>query len=111
MEELLENITFIITEYKEMGDKLVFNDAEVISVMLKDLTSNLFFLEAHRALSFEKHNASIFNNMKEGMSGNKAVVYANQEVPELYKLRRIMDSAYKIVDAMRSNISYLKLEK
>jgi hypothetical protein len=31
-------------------------------------------------------------------------------VPEMYRLRRLLESGYRVCDAMRTNISFLKSE-
>ena len=35
---------------------------------------------------------------------------SQQKYPELYMLRRVMNAAYRVVDALRSNISFIKKE-
>jgi len=94
-----------------MGNKLVFDDTHRLSVYLKDLTSNLFFLEEHRDNYSRKYNSILFNETKEGRSVSGAEIIAKERVPELYQLRRLMTSAHKCADAIRSNISFLKLEQ
>jgi hypothetical protein len=44
------------------------------------------------------------------MSVARAQVEADVRYPELYELRRTMDAAYTVVNAIRTNISYLKSE-
>ena len=111
MEVLLNKITTIIIEYRELGDKLVFDDTHRLSVYLKDLTSNLFFLEEHRDNYSRKYNSIQYTQTKEGNSVSSSEIIAKERVPELYKLRRFMTAAYKCADAIRSNISFLKLEQ
>jgi|TARA_R100000049_G_C1949818_1_gene96851 hypothetical protein len=47
--------------------------------------------------------------------GNASVasqtIKANEEVPELYQLRKIIHAGYKELDVLRSSLSYLKSEK
>ena len=38
-------------------------------------------------------------------------IRADEQVPEIYMLRRVMNAAYRVADAMRSNISYIKKEQ
>lgn len=111
MEVLLNKITDSIIQYREMGDKLVFQDAEQLSVLLKDLSANLFFLETHRDTAARKFNSILHNEIKNGNSVSGSEIVAKERVPELYMLRRLMTSAYKVQDAIRTNISFLKQER
>lgn len=104
MKNHLDKITEIIETYNSLS----VPDAISLSGLLRELTSELFFLEKHRAEFHDKHNAIMFN-----FDGavSRATIKANTEVPELYLLRRIMNAAYRVVDALRSNISTLNKEK
>lgn len=111
MEELLSKITLHISKYRALGDELTFNDTHVLNVLLKDLSSDLFYLEKHRDNYARKYNSVLNSHIKNNMAVSKADIIAKEDVPELYLLRRIMTSAYKVLDAMRSNQSFLKNEK
>jgi hypothetical protein len=111
MEELLSNITYHITKYKGLGDKLVFDDTATLNVLMKDLSSDLFYLEKYRDSYARRFNSILNSHIAEGMAVSKADIIAKERVPELYMLRRIMTSAYKVLDAIRSNQSFLKNEK
>lgn len=111
MEKLLNQISSVILDYREMNDTLVFNDTEVLSGMLKNLSSDLFFLEKYRDEYARKYNAILYTEIKEGKSVSGADIIAKERVPELYQLRRLMTSAYKVQDAIRTNISFLKNER
>ena len=111
MEKILLEITIIIQKYKDLGDKLDFNDCETLSIFMKDLSSNLFFLESHRDTYSRKFNSILHSHIKSGSAVSKAEIIAKEATPELYMLRRIMTSAYKSLDAIRSHISFLKQER
>jgi len=111
MESLLAQITLNITKYRDLGDKLEFNDLDELNVIIKDLSSDLFFLEKYRDQYARKFNSILHSQISEGSPVSKAEIIAKEQVPEIYLLRRIMTSAYKSLDAIRSNISYLKTEK
>ena len=108
MNETIENITNIILQYNEIEiDK---TNGFYLNEMLKDLTTNLFYLETIRSkhhLHFEK---IIHTEVSKGKSVARATNKANVEVPELYHLRRISNSGYRIADSIRTNISFLKSE-
>ena len=111
MEELLSNIVHHITRYKQLGEKLVFEDTALLNVLMKDLSSDLFYLEKYRDSYARSFNSILNSHIKEGMAVSRADIIAKESVPELYMLRRLMTSAYRVLDAMRSNQSFLKMEK
>jgi len=59
----------------------------------------------------DAYEAKVFELVKEGQSVARAVNEANITYPQMYQLRRLMDAGYRIVDAIRTNISYLKNER
>lgn len=83
--------------------------AELVE-LLRELTGHLAYLETPRAEFHLKFNSEVNKLMSEGMSNAKATPKAEQKVPELYQLRRIMTGGYKVTDAIRTQISYLKQE-
>jgi len=99
-------LTSFSTRVEKYG-KLKWNEGGEISELMKDLTVILCHLEQERKEAHEKWNHLVFTF--EG-SVSRAEISANEEVPELYQLRRIMQAGYRVVDAMRSNISYIKKE-
>lgn len=96
MEAHLNKINEIIEKY----NNIVIADGNTLSHLLRELTCQLFFLEGHRIEAHNKFNNVMFNRGKDSVSG--ATIKANNEVPELYKLRHVITSAYKVVDALRS---------
>ena len=106
MEKTLEEIGNIITEYNntEITDGAKLND------QLKELTTKLFYIEIHRTKAHEYFEAIIHEGVKDGLSVARATNEANVRIPEMYKLRRLIESGYRVVDAMRTNISFLKTE-
>lgn len=113
MEKLLLRISSSVQRYRDMGEELVFDDIQELSTIMKNLSSDLFFLEKHRDDASRKYNQILFanTNSPHNMSVNKAEILANEQCPELYMLRRIMTSGYKCLDSVRSHISALKQEK
>ncbi len=111
MEEILANLRLSIGEYSKLPDKMKFNDCEVLNGLLKRVSSLLFFLEKYRDSYKRKHDALLYSHIKEGASVAAARVIADEQISEIYMLRRIMSAGYKCLDSIRSNISYLKQEK
>lgn len=103
LNDALEEYNSIIDTYHS----LQWNEGPQISSLMKNLSVVLSHLE-HLRHSY--HNMWIAESMKEKSvaAGERR---ANKEVPELYQLRRIMTAGYKVLESMRSNISYVKFEK
>jgi hypothetical protein len=75
--------------------------------MLRRSTALIYFLETYRS---EVHKNWIATyHATEGTNAAKER-QADKDHPELYLLRRVIPSANKVVEAMRSNLSYLKTE-
>ncbi len=100
---LLDDLTTIIDTY----DNMTIKDGLSLSELLKRLTCTLFYLEKYRAEYHEKYNNIMYTWQSSVASGQ---IEANQKVPELYMMRRIMNAGYRCADALRSNISYIKKE-
>lgn len=103
MEKHLENITNLIDRYNTLS----ISSAPELSHILRQLTCELFYLEKFRSEYQELHNG-IMHDFKGSVAAS--LILANEKYPELYMLRRIMNAAYRVVDALRSNISVIKKE-
>lgn len=107
-EQELENLVMYIQAYEDTS----LNDGESLNELLQKINVTLFYLEKERSnfkKIFEKRVFELTTDKK--MTVARALNFAEVEVPELYLIRRIMDSAYRISDAIRTNISFLKSEK
>lgn len=106
MKESLNVVVNIASWYKDGKEK---NPVHLLDASRK-LSSHLVTLETHRAEYHDKFQTIIFNMTKDGTSVARSENQAHVEVPELYMLRRVMDSSYRMLDVMRTHISYLKTE-
>ena len=106
MELTLERIAELIEEYNKTN---IFNGNK-LNEQLKELTSRLYYIETIRTKAHEDYEKVIHTKVAEGFSVARATNQANIEVPEMYQLRRLLESGYRVVDAMRTNISFLKSE-
>jgi hypothetical protein len=79
--------------------------------LLQKITGLLYYLETERSKTHDLYENAVFKLVKGGSTVARAINEANVLYPEMYQLRRIMDGGYRIVDAIRTNISYLKSEK
>jgi len=83
-----------------------------LNVILQQITGTLFYLEKERAKYHDLFQVLMHRLINENqLAVNRAENQAHIEIPEMYMLRRVMDSGYEVVNAIRSNISWLKNEK
>ena len=106
MKLTLNRIAELIEEYNSSD---IF-DGNTLNKQLKELTARLYHIETMRTKAHEDYEKVIHNKVAEGFSVARATNEANVEVPEMYKLRRLLESGYRVVDSMRTNISFLKSE-
>ena len=106
MQETLDEVSYIIQEYKCIEGL----DGNTLNTMLREITSRLFYLETERAKYRDLYERKVHIEVKKGATISKAVNEANVKYPEIYMLRRFMESAYRVSDAIRTNISFIKSE-
>jgi len=100
----LDHISSEIKRYRELKEL----NGEVLTEILQQVTGTLFYLEKERANYHAAWQSKVHTLVLEGKSVARAENEAHVQVPEMYMLRRIMDSAYEVVGAIRTNISFLK---
>ena len=110
MEKLLTQISTTITQYKNLDDKLDFSQCETLTNLMKKLSSDLFFLETHLNDARQEYYGTIVKLLK-NHSATEAEKRANDLHPEKRMLERYATSAYKVLDSVRSHLSFLKNEK
>ena len=103
----LEHITSEITKYRQTS----VDDGEALVSILQQITTTLFYLEKERAEYHTKFQDEINLLILEGNSVARSENQAHVKVPEMYLLRHIMSSAYEVVGALRTQISWLKSER
>lgn len=102
--EILNNINDSIDKYHNMQLNLVKDQSEI----LRSLTTNLYFLEKYRIDAYRSWQSVYFNS--KGTSHAAKEREADNNVTDIYMIRRIMTGAYKVVDSIRSTISIYKKE-
>lgn len=100
----LENVSNYIKLYRDADP----NDGNTLVECLQQITATLFYLEKERAVFHDQFQKRINELVLEGKSVSRAENMAHAEIPQMYLLRRVMDSAYKCCDAIRTNVSWLK---
>ncbi len=103
----LEHITNEIKKYRQVS----VDDGEALVSILQQITTTLFYLEKERAEYHTKFQDEINLLILEGNSVARSENQAHVKVPEMYLLRHIMSSAYEVVGALRTQISWLKSER
>jgi hypothetical protein len=86
-------------------------DGNELSLYLQKITGLLYYLESVRSDVHDLYETEVHNLVKGGASVARAINEANVKYPMMYQLRRQMDGAYRVADAIRTNISYLKSER
>ena len=86
-------------------------DGNELNFLLQKITGLLYYLETVRADTHNDYEVMVFDLVKQKFTVSRAINEANVSFPMMYQLRRIMDAGYKITDAIRTNISFLKSEK
>ena len=103
MQEILQKITNLIETY-ESG---VWVSADNLRVMLRVLTANNYYLTKHNIEYFQKYNAIQYKHKGSVSSGK---VLAEEQVPELRMIRKIMEATDNVIWSMRSELSIIKKE-
>lgn len=109
MEELLKSIEDTITQYRSLNNTLVFEDKEIINGMMKNLSSDLFFLGKYLDDYRQDFYSTIVKLLK-NHSATEAEKRAKDLHPEKRQLERFINSSWKVWESMRSNQSFLKKE-
>ena len=103
----LEKLNELVNEYYKCN----LQDGDRLNYLLQKVTGLLYYLETVRSEVHDHFQSAIYEKVKDKKSVARAENEAHVENPQMYQLRRVMDAGYRIVDAIRSNISYLKMEK
>ncbi len=106
MQETMDTIIGIINDYNSSSN----HNPEGLLDLGRSLSAHLFFLEKYRSDAHKRFQARVKSLKDEGWKVNAAENEANVEIPELYELRRFMESAEKVLGMIRSELSWLKTE-
>lgn len=108
---------------KEYKQELVFLEADInaykgtstdngpaLNELVKTLTTRLSYLSTVRTIFHDQWQKRVKYLIENDSSVARAENFAHVDFPELYELRNKIRSAYEVVNAIRSNLSYLKKE-
>lgn len=110
MQNILNKIYSTIENYRNLDDILVFQDKETINGMMKNLSSDLFFLGEYLDDSRLNYYRSYMKYINQGKSSTEAEKRAKNDNPEKRMLEGVLNRANKVFESMRSNQSFLKKE-
>jgi len=106
LQEILSNINEAVDSYESL--ELINTNQQ--SEALRKLTSNLFFLEEHRIQAYNDW-LNEYYSCPHTMSNAAKEKKCDTKIQELYMIRRIMSSGYRVADAIRSTISTNRKEQ
>jgi len=101
MNEILETITKIVDAYNS-GQ---FNTPEVLRKMQRNLSCNIYYLTKHQVDYRDKWLTEYHKFQGSNAAAEK---YADQEYPELYLCRKIIESAKGISISMSHELNIMK---
>ena len=103
MEAILSKISTLIDTY-ESGDWLTANSLREIH---RELVTSHYHLTKYNVEYYQKHNAVQYKHKGSVSSGK---ILAEEQVPELRMIRKIMEATEHVMWSMRSELSILKKE-
>lgn len=103
LETVLEKISDLVDTY-ESG---TWQSVENLRIMQRELVSYNYFLSKHNIEYFQQYNAVQYKH-KGSVSAGK--ILAEEQVPELRMIRKIMEAIENVMWSMRSEISIIKKE-
>lgn len=106
LETALNHISDQVKRYRTLDPM----DGNGMVECLRQIASTLYYLEGERATYHDKWQTIVHQGILKGDSVSGSENKAHLEVPEMYKLRKLMTSAYSVCEAIRTQVSYLKHE-
>ncbi len=103
METILEENSYLITLYESGAWKSTDN----LRVMLRELSANNYHLSKLNIEYHQLYNAVMYKHKGSVSSGK---ILAEEQVPELRIIRKIMEATDQVIWSMRSEISIIKNE-
>lgn len=104
--KIIEIVSGIVEDYSFSDG----NTPEQILELSRHLAGYLFYLEGIRSDIFKRAEGQKYLLINGGMAVNKAENKVNFMIPDMYKIRRVMEAGYKVLGLMISDLSWLKAE-
>lgn len=105
-EKVIDKMERLVNEYHTMMEL----NPNQLSEILKNFVSAMFYLETVRAEVHNIYHRRLVELTDDGLAYNRAQSQTAIDVPDMYRLRRLMDAGYEVVGAIRTNISLIKQE-
>lgn len=103
---VIERMNKIVQRYLKTDN----SDIHTLLDLLKQMTSILYYLETIRSDIHKDYQLAIKTYIEQGNTVARSENLANVDHPDMYMLRRTMDGAYRIVDSIRTTVSFMKAE-
>ena len=107
LEKALNEVSEQVKTYRRLSPQ----DGNGMVECLRQISAILYYLESERSDYHDKWQTVVHQNILKGETVARSENEANIKVPELYKLRHLMRSAYSVCEAIRTQIRYLKHEQ
>ena len=104
--DVIASINEDINQYKSLST----DQGTQLNEILKQISAKLYYLETVRSQYHAKWQLRVKELIDNDSSVSRAENLAHVDFPELYELRRTLEGAYGVVNAIRSHLSYLKME-
>jgi hypothetical protein len=103
MNEVIQRIDSCVERY-EGGE---WQSVESLRDLLRDITTAYYHLTKYSIEAYRKHNGIMF--LFDG-SAARGKIKADEDVPELRMIRKIMEAADQVIWSIRSELSIIKKE-
>jgi len=105
MKNDLEKSLDYLTEQIKLYRQTDIMDGEGLVQLLQQITATLYYLENERSKFHDEFQRIINSLVLDGNSVSRAENEAHVQIPQMYKLRHVMQCSYEIVGAIRTQIS------
>lgn len=95
----------------EIYQECSIDDIDAVNEVMKNIGIALHYLTKERIEYNRKWEAVVFRENGNGLTNAAAKTIANNEVPELYKIRRIQETGTQLHKGIISHFSRLKQEQ
>ena len=102
---ILEKINNSVERFEACKLSFTHDQSEI----LRDLSTSLHWLSEHRIQANNDWMYAYFNSKEKSATAKERE--ADFKVPEMYKIRHLMASGYKVLESLRSTISANKKQE
>jgi hypothetical protein len=103
----LEELFDLVKEYRESTER----QGEQLIYLQKKITGLLYYLTTLEIMAKEQYNELVAVKLGNGVNVTKAIREVDHDYPDYYRLKKIIDAAYKVVDAINSELIFYQSQK